>query len=123
VDAPCTGLGVLRRHPDIRWRRHPEDVTAASVRQATILRNASLCVADGGVLVYAVCSPEPEEGIAVAVAHAAASGWRIEEVFDNGPEPRIPEGASLSPASERLRQAGGDVFWACRMVRREEPSA
>ncbi|MFN7147128.1 MAG: RsmB/NOP family class I SAM-dependent RNA methyltransferase, partial [Myxococcota bacterium] len=94
VDAPCTGLGTLRRHPDIRWRRRPEDITAATERQWSILRNAARCVAPGGVLVYAVCSPEPEEGPEIA----RRLGWPIEEVFDNAPA-----------------LGGEDVFWGCRM--------
>ncbi|MFZ5480293.1 MAG: RsmB/NOP family class I SAM-dependent RNA methyltransferase [Myxococcota bacterium] len=81
VDAPCTGLGTLRRHPDIRWRRKPEDVARNADRQRVILANAARCVAPGGVLVYAVCSPEPEEGADVA----ATLGWPEEARFVNAP--------------------------------------
>ena len=62
VDAPCTGLGTLRRHPEIRWRRQEPDLVRASVEQERILANAAGSVAPGGSLVYTVCSPEPEEG-------------------------------------------------------------
>jgi 16S rRNA (cytosine967-C5)-methyltransferase len=65
VDAPCTSLGVVRRHPEIRWRRTPFDPTAAAGRQARILSAASQHVRSGGALVYSVCSPEPEEGVQV----------------------------------------------------------
>lgn len=62
VDAPCTALGTVRRHPEIRWRRHPPDIQAAAVRQRRILHHAAGSVRVGGALVYSVCSPEPEEG-------------------------------------------------------------
>lgn len=65
VDAPCTALGTVRRHPEIRWRRQPGDLAAASVLQRQILDRAAESVGEGGVLVYSVCSPEPEESTAV----------------------------------------------------------
>lgn len=65
VDAPCSGLGTLRRHPEIRWRRQPTDPAAMALRQRRILTAASQHVGPGGRLVYAVCSPMPEEGLAV----------------------------------------------------------
>jgi len=68
VDAPCTGLGTVRRHPEIRWRRQPSDLPEAAQRQGRILQAAATHVAPGGRLVYAVCSPEPEEGEAVVQA-------------------------------------------------------
>jgi 16S rRNA (cytosine967-C5)-methyltransferase len=68
VDAPCTGLGVVRRKPEIRWRRMESDVFDSSVKQLVILSNASKQVANGGRLVYTVCSPEPEEGQEVVQA-------------------------------------------------------
>lgn len=65
VDAPCTGLGTVRRHPEIRWRRQLPDLLAAAERQARILAAAATHVAPGGRLIYAVCSPEPEEGTGI----------------------------------------------------------
>lgn len=62
VDAPCTGLGTVRRHPEIRWRRVESDIPHAAARQKVFLEHASVHVRPGGVLVYAVCSAEPEEG-------------------------------------------------------------
>jgi 16S rRNA (cytosine967-C5)-methyltransferase len=61
VDAPCTGTGTLRRHPDARWRLRPEDVEALSRVQARILDGAARSVAPGGLLVYSTCTLEPEE--------------------------------------------------------------
>ncbi|WP_245150697.1 RsmB/NOP family class I SAM-dependent RNA methyltransferase [Pollutimonas harenae] len=61
VDAPCSGLGTLRRNPDLKWRQHPESLQALRDTQASILRQAARCVAPGGRLVYATCSILPEE--------------------------------------------------------------
>jgi 16S rRNA (cytosine967-C5)-methyltransferase len=61
VDAPCTNLGVLRRNPEVKWRRQPEDLAAAAIRQRSILAAAATMVRPGGRLVYATCSLEPEE--------------------------------------------------------------
>ncbi len=99
VDAPCSGLGVVRRHPDIRWRRTEADLFGYAERQRAILANAAKSVLPGGVLVYAVCSPEPEEGEAVA----ASLGWPSEARFCN------------APALD-----GGDVFQAFRLRRPAE---
>lgn len=61
VDAPCTGLGTLRRNPDLKWRQHPESVADFVALQRNILHDAAACVAPGGRLVYATCSVLPEE--------------------------------------------------------------
>lgn len=65
VDAPCSGLGTLRRDPDIRWRRFPADLTVLAAAQRTMLAHAAAMVAPGGRLVYATCSTEPEENVDV----------------------------------------------------------
>ncbi len=62
VDAPCSGLGTLQRHPEIRYRRSPEDVERMVAGQARILDNVAKELRVGGTLVYAVCSLLPEEG-------------------------------------------------------------
>ena len=61
IDAPCSGLGVIRRHPDIRWNRSAADLALYRDKQLALLRAAAPLLAPGGVLVYAVCSNEPEE--------------------------------------------------------------
>jgi len=68
VDAPCSGLGTLRRDPDIRWRRREEDLPALAEAQRRMLRHAADVVAPGGRLIYATCSSEPEENEDVAAA-------------------------------------------------------
>ncbi len=61
VDAPCSGLGVLRRNPDTKWKRTKKDIARLAVRQEKMLFNIADLVAPGGTLVYAVCSCEPRE--------------------------------------------------------------
>ena len=68
VDAPCSGLGVFRRHPDARWRLDEEDLKAQARRQTAILRGAARAVRRGGRLVYSVCTNEPEETGEVAAS-------------------------------------------------------
>ena len=62
LDAPCSGTGIIRRHPEIRWRRTEEDIRRFARLQATALAQACDLLAPVGRLVYAVCSLEPEEG-------------------------------------------------------------
>jgi 16S rRNA (cytosine967-C5)-methyltransferase len=61
LDAPCTGLGVLRRNPDAKWKRTLQDISRMAARQKKLLNAAANRVKPGGILVYAVCSGEPEE--------------------------------------------------------------
>ena len=71
VDAPCSGLGTLRRRPELLLRRTEADLPRLAALQLAILRNAAQLVRPGGVLLYAVCSPLAEEGAAVAEALVA----------------------------------------------------
>ncbi len=74
VDAPCSGLGTLRRAPDLKWRQGPEEVTARATAQRSILAAAATLVKPGGLLVYATCSPLAEENEAVVDAFLAEHG-------------------------------------------------
>ena len=65
VDAPCTGLGVVRRNPDIKWNRNPAYFEKFSIRQKNLLNVLSGNLRPGGLMVYAVCSTEPEETVEV----------------------------------------------------------
>ena len=65
IDAPCSGLGTIRRDPDIKWRRQPQDLEGLAERQHVLLHRAAAVVRPGGRLVYATCSSEPEENEAV----------------------------------------------------------
>ncbi len=61
IDVPCSGLGTLRRHPEARWLKKEEDLLKHQERQYAILKNISKALKQGGTLVYATCSTEPEE--------------------------------------------------------------
>jgi 16S rRNA (cytosine967-C5)-methyltransferase len=65
VDAPCSGLGVLRRHPEAKWRKTSGQFERHHAMQIQILEAAAVCLRPGGVLVYSTCSTEAEENEAV----------------------------------------------------------
>jgi len=72
VDAPCSGLGTLRRNPDLKWRQMPQDIVELTQKQQNILAAASRLVKSGGRLVYATCSILPEENERVVEDFLAA---------------------------------------------------
>jgi 16S rRNA (cytosine967-C5)-methyltransferase len=71
VDAPCSGLGTIRREPEVRWRRTADDLVRFADQQRQMLAHAAAGVRPNGRLVYATCSSEPEENEAVAAAFLA----------------------------------------------------
>ena len=73
VDAPCSGLGTLRRNPDLKWRQNLQAVEAMAVTQAAILQSAARLLKPGGRLVYATCSFLPQENEAIAQAFSDAN--------------------------------------------------
>ena len=74
VDAPCSGLGTVRRNPDLKFRQSPESVAELTQKQAAILRAATRLLKPGGRLVYATCSLLPEENEAIIEALLAEGG-------------------------------------------------
>jgi 16S rRNA (cytosine967-C5)-methyltransferase len=118
VDAPCSGTGTMRRHPEIRWRLEEEDFKLLAARQSRLLATAAGLLAPGGVLVYAVCSMEPEEGEEV-VATFLQSRPDFQAV---DPRPDLPTTArELVDGSCFFRttpaQGGLDGFFAARLQR------
>ncbi len=73
VDAPCSGLGTLRRNPDLKWRQSPQSVQEMTVKQAAILQSAARLLKPGGRLVYATCSILPDENEQIAQAFSKAN--------------------------------------------------
>ena len=88
VDAPCSGLGTLRRHPEIRWRINYSDVRRLAHLQKGILEQAAQLVRPGGWLVYSTCSLAPEENQEVVEAFLKARGGRFRIVRDS---PGLPD--------------------------------
>ncbi len=77
LDAPCSGLGVLRRHPDAKWRLQPDAVKRLAELQRRLLDAMVHRLAPGGTLVYAVCTFTRAEGPDQIAAFAARSGMQI----------------------------------------------
>ena len=73
IDAPCSGLGTLRRNPDLKWRQTPQAIEELTVKQTAILQSASRLLKPGGRLVYATCSVLRDENEAIAEAFTAAN--------------------------------------------------
>jgi 16S rRNA (cytosine967-C5)-methyltransferase len=74
LDAPCSGLGTVRRDPEIRWRRRPDDLPRLAAAQRQMLRHVAAVVRPGGEIVYSTCSSEPEENDEVVEAFVAEHG-------------------------------------------------
>jgi len=72
VDAPCSGLGTLRRNPDLKWRQSPQAIEEMTAKQAAILQSAARLLKPGGRLVYATCSVLAQENEGIAEAFGAA---------------------------------------------------
>lgn len=79
LDAPCTATGTIRRHPDITWQKTPEDVAKMAAIQAKLIRSTIDMLVPGGILVYAVCSLQPEEGEGL-IAQILAAGLPLERI-------------------------------------------
>lgn len=120
LDAPCSGLGTVRREPDIKWRRSEADLAVLADAQGDMLQVASRAVAPGGRLVYATCSSEPEENDEVVDAFLA----RHPEFEAVTPPPgALPPGlAQVVDAGGRLRtlphRHGLEAFFAAVLRRR-----
>jgi len=117
VDAPCSGTGTLRRHPELRYRLRPEDPARLAARQSELLARVAELVRSGGRLVYSVCSMEPEEGEHVVDAFLAAQrAWTLVDPRDVLP----PAAHGVCGADGRLRTAPDlevDGFFAVLLQR------
>ncbi len=92
LDAPCTGLGNLGRHPELRWTSRHEDIAACADLQRRLLERCLERLRPGGRLVYAVCSLEPEEGPLLVRAVAAERDLVIEHEQSWTPEVEATDG-------------------------------
>ncbi len=103
LDAPCTGLGALRRRPEARWRKQPEDVPELAALQAELLDAAVRSLAPGGTLAYVTCSPHLAETRGQVDAVLARHGDVLEQLDTAGVvravaarDPRVADGRSCS---------------------------
>jgi 16S rRNA (cytosine967-C5)-methyltransferase len=93
LDAPCTGLGALRRRPEVRWRRTPDDVRPLAELQGELLASALRAVRPDGVVAYVTCSPHTEETVAVVDAAVERGGVEVLPVAPLFPEvPTVARG-------------------------------
>jgi 16S rRNA (cytosine967-C5)-methyltransferase len=116
VDAPCSGLGVLRRHPEAKWRKDEQVLPRHQSLQSQILKAVAPCLRPGGVLVYSTCSTEPEENEDVIEGFCRAHGeFRCESVASWLPQAAkgfITEQGALSTVGNRYSMDG---FYAARL--------
>ena len=97
VDAPCSGLGTLRRNPDLKWRQSPKSIEEMRVKQAAILASAARLLKPGGRLVYATCSliNAENEDIALAFTEANKSVFEVLPVAEALSKAHVDQSESL----------------------------
>jgi len=102
IDAPCSGLGVLKRNPDIKWKLHKDELEEIVIIQKDILQRYATMVKKGGKLVYVTCSIFPSE-----------NEVRIKDFMIANPEFELEEETNISPAI-----AESDGFYMARLKRK-----
>jgi len=121
LDAPCSATGIFRRHPDVLHRVRPRVIATMAERQQAMLARAASLVKPGGVLVYSVCSLEPQEGEQVADAFLAShSGFAIDPILAH----ELPAGLAPNNLGQirvlpgaLAEQGGADGFFVARFRR------
>jgi 16S rRNA (cytosine967-C5)-methyltransferase len=115
VDAPCSGLGVLRRKPDSRWRKTEETLAVLPKLQLSILSSSADCVKPGGTLLYSTCTTEPEENEEIIKTFLASrSDYSLDNTGEYLPEKKQSEKKLLQfwPHKDNI-----DGFFMARMTR------
>lgn len=117
LDAPCTGTGTFRRHPDARWRLKPSDLAVATSLQRALIRSAAQQVKPGGLLIYSTCSLETDENDAIVESFLRENAvWHLEPpaagtvpstVMDGGYLRVLPQAHGVDGSfAARLRRTG-----------------
>jgi len=118
IDAPCSALGTLRRHPESAYLKSASDIARFPNIQTRLLRHGAQIVKPGGVLVYCVCSPRPQEGEAVIEANIADIGLKRIPVT---PDEAGPFESSITSKGDLLTLPKNgerhDAFYICRLMR------
>ena len=117
IDAPCSGLGVLARRADLRWRRQPAEMAELAQLQMELLRAGSRCLRPGGCLIYSTCTIEPEENEQIVLNFMRESdsfdlddaSFNISPQFFTGPG----QARTVSPRDQV------DGVYAARLIRRK----
>ena len=123
LDAPCTATGTIRRHPDIAWHKTPADVARMAELQGRLLTAAVDMVEPGGLVVYASCSLQPEEGPQM-IARALGAGLPIDGSRSEPAElgglavDITPEGDVRTLPCHLAEQGGLDGFYIARLRKR-----
>ncbi|MDP1797472.1 MAG: hypothetical protein Q8K78_08330, partial [Planctomycetaceae bacterium] len=116
ADAPCSGLGVLRRHPEAKWRKGEEALPRHQALQCQILEAVAPCLRPGGVLVYSTCSTEPEENEEVIErfcrAHAEFTRESVVHWLPPTAQGFVTERGAFSTVGNRFSMDG---FYAARL--------
>ena len=116
LDAPCSGLGVLRRRPDARWRKSEEEITRLPELQRELLESAAYAVRAGGVVVYSTCTIEPAENEELVRDFLAAHNEFVQEKTGE----YLPLRPSTSDMVQFYPQRDGiDGFFIARLKRKE----
>jgi 16S rRNA (cytosine967-C5)-methyltransferase len=118
LDVPCSGFGVIRNKPDLKWRRKEEDILALAGVQKEILRSSAALLRPGGTMVYSTCTNEPEETDAVITWFLANNpGFSV-----NNPSLKLPDTRGQGPLGVHLYPHihGVDGFYICSMTRTKE---
>ena len=118
VDAPCTGLGTLQAHPDLRWRMTPDTLATLAEQQARLLSAAAVACAPGATLVYSTCTVSPAENErqigAFLDAHPQFAAVDLQSRFPAWAHPAAPDHLlALGPVQ------GSDGFFIAALVRRD----
>ncbi|MXV43868.1 rRNA cytosine-C5-methylase [Saccharibacter sp. 17.LH.SD] len=121
LDAPCSATGTLRRHPDVLWIKRPRDVRTLAEGQSKFIEAAYEMLKPGGMLLYAVCSLQDEEG-PERIQEALEDGkWRLEpftaQELTMMPEALTPEGFFRTHPGMWVEHGGMDGFFAARLIK------
>jgi 16S rRNA (cytosine967-C5)-methyltransferase len=120
LDAPCSATGTMRRHPDLVWLKRESDLPQLAAQQAALLDAAADALEPGGLLVYSVCSLEPDEGEAQIDAFLARKPRFVRDPVSSDEHPGLATfitttGALRTTPADWPLHGGLDGFFACRL--------